>query len=66
MSTEIPDVKQCDYRDMAGKLLWSEPMRFSRLDGIGDTLIHESVEYRVKRVAVADHVQHVNLFRTPR
>lgn len=56
-----PEIVESRYYDMSGKLLWAEPMKFGRLDGIGDPLIHDSIEYRVKRVAVTERVQVVNL-----
>lgn len=58
-----PAVATSRYYDMQGHLLWEEPMRFSRLDSVGDYLIHEGVEYSVRRAAVAQGVQHVNLAR---
>lgn len=56
-------VHQSSYYDMDGNLLWTEPMMFKRLDGIGDYLKQNRVEYTVKRVAVAAGVQIVNLER---
>lgn len=57
------NVQQSSYFDMQGNLIWSEPMRFSRMDGIGDVLIYDKIEYRVRRVALAGCVQIVNLER---
>lgn len=58
------DVKESSYYDMEGNLLWTEPMRFSRLDGVGDLIIESGVHYHVRRVAVAGSVQVVNLQRS--
>lgn len=55
------NVQQSSYYDMRGNLLWTEPMMMSRLDGVGDILVHDRVAYRVQRVAVAGCVQIVNL-----
>ena len=60
---DAPHVTRCDYRDLHGKLIWTEPMVMARMDAIGDVIIHERVHYRVMRVALADEVQHVNLYR---
>lgn len=54
-------VNEIHYRDMDGALLWKEPMIFSRLFAIGQDFIEDSVRYIVRRVAVADGVQHGNV-----
>jgi hypothetical protein len=56
-----PKVLQTDYRDYSGNLLWSESMQFSRLHGVGEIMTEKGKTYRIRRVAVADHIQHVNL-----
>lgn len=50
-----------DYRDMEGKLLWSERMVFSRLWAVGDILTEKSAHWKVRRVALAGSIQHVNV-----
>lgn len=57
------NIKEIHYRDIYGKFLWKEPMIFSNLYAIGDELTENRVEYRVRRVAVVDDVQHVNIER---
>ncbi len=54
-------IERIDYRDIYGNLLWSEKMIFKCLYAIGQTFIYDHVEYIVKRVAVADDTQHVNI-----
>jgi len=55
------NIKEIHFRDIYGKLMWKEAMIFKRLFGVGDGLVEDSVEYIVKRVAVADDIQHVNI-----
>lgn len=54
-------IDEIHYRNIFGQLLWKEKMIFSRLHGIGEELIADCKTYIVKRVAVADNVQHVNI-----
>ena len=54
------EVTETHYRDYNGKLVWKEKMVFSRLHAVGEVMIVDSVEYKIRRVAVADNVQHVN------
>jgi len=54
-------IKQVQYRDIYGNLLWETPMILRSLHGVGELLIQDSKPYVVARVAVADEVQHVNL-----
>lgn len=49
------------YRDEFGRLIAEEPMIFSRLHDVDETLVLDSVKYRVVRVALASNVQHVNM-----
>jgi len=49
------------YRDIYGKLLWSEPMIYKNLFESGEELINKSSSYVVKRVAIAENIQHVNI-----
>ena len=55
------NIKEVHYRDVFGKLIWKDNMVFKRLWGVGNDLVHESKRYIVRRVAVADEVQHVNI-----
>lgn len=55
------NVMQSSYYDMDGNMLWTEPMTYGRLDGVGDVLVHDRVEYKVMKAAVAGCVQIVNL-----
>lgn len=54
-------VGKIHYRDVYGKLLWEEPMIFSRLHAVNEQFIEDSISYAVRRVAVADNIQHVNI-----
>ncbi len=54
-----------DYRDFYGNLLWSEAMIFNRLHAVGETIVMNSKEYKIRRVAVADTVQHVTFEDQP-
>lgn len=55
------NIKQIDYRDEKRKLLWSEPMIYRRLFGVGQIIIENYLRYKVKRVAIVDGIQHLNL-----
>jgi hypothetical protein len=55
------NIKKIHYRNVYGRLLWEEPMVFSSLQGAGEDIVKNYIRYRVKRVAVVDDVQHVNL-----
>jgi hypothetical protein len=57
------NILQSSYYDEDGNMLWTERMAMSRMDGIGDVLVKDSVEYRVARVAIANCTQIVNLRR---
>lgn len=59
------NIETIDYRDIFGNLMFSEPMIFKRLHAVGEIMIHHGIDYIVKRVAVADTVQHVNLATEP-
>ena len=54
------EVTQTDFRDYFGKLLWSEPMIYSRLHAVGEVVVEKGKYYKIRRVAVADNIQHVN------
>jgi hypothetical protein len=49
------------FRDAAGELLWCSPASFPRLLRVGEKVCREDVVYVVRRVSLADGVQHVNL-----
>lgn len=55
------NIKEVHYRDVYGNLIWKDEIVFRRLWGVGNELIHDSKKYIVRRVAVADSVQHVNI-----
>lgn len=61
MSDQDKYVLHIHYRDLRGNLLWQEDMIFRRLYAVGQDLVHNSRNYRVHRVALADGVQHVNI-----
>ncbi len=54
-------IDEIHYRNMFGQLLWKEKMIFMRLYAIDDEFIEDYKTYVVKRVAIADNVQHVNI-----
>jgi hypothetical protein len=54
-------VTEIHWRDRFGTLMWIEPMNLSRLFGRGDVISEKGNGYVVMRVAVADHIQHINL-----
>ncbi len=54
-------VKTVDFRDMSGRLLWTEPMMLSGLYKPPQTIVAECICYVVERVALADSIQHVNV-----
>ena len=53
------------YRDICGNLLFQSPMIFKRLHGIGEEIVEKGIGYVVKRVCVADNIQHVNITKIP-
>lgn len=56
-------ITEIHYRDIYGNLLWKEKMIFSHLHAVGETIVENYILYRVRRVAVADDIQHVNIER---
>jgi len=62
---EMPeyDITYTHFRDMAGRLLWIEPLdQEYRLYRPGETdKRHAGVVYRIERVAIVDNTQHVNV-----
>lgn len=54
-------IKEVHYRDLYGNLIWKDNIVFRHLWGVGNELVHDYKTYFVRRVAVADDVQHVNI-----
>jgi hypothetical protein len=59
-------VTRVHYRDLTGNLLWSEPMFAARLHGPEESMVADSVTYVIKRVAIANTIQHVNMRKATR
>lgn len=55
------NITEVHYRDIYGKLIWKDNIVFRSLWGVGNELVHDSKNYIVRRVAVADEIQHVNI-----
>lgn len=53
------------FRNARGDLLWIDPLVMARLHAPGETVVHNSIRYIVKRVALAAGVQHVNVEPEP-
>ena len=53
------------YRDIYGKMLWSRGFVSSRLYAVGDVITYDFKDYTVRRVAVANKTEHVNLEPRP-
>jgi len=50
------------FRDIYGNLLWPEPLdEENRLYEIGEVHTRGAGDFRIVRVAIADHIQHVNV-----
>lgn len=56
-------ITRIDYRDMTGALIWSDKMVFRRLWRVGQSFTANSTSWVVRRVALADGTQHVNVER---
>jgi hypothetical protein len=54
-------IKEVHYRDMYGRLIWKDNIVFRSLWGVGNELVYEYKQYIVRRVAVVDEIQHVNI-----
>ena len=54
-------IRRIHYRDIYGNLLWEAPMQFKSLWDVGGFLVNDGITYTIKRVAVADDIQHVNI-----
>jgi len=54
-------IDEIHYRDIFGRLLWKEPMIFKRLHAVDEEIVEKGKPYVVKRVAVVDNIQHVNI-----
>jgi len=55
------NIEWIHYRNMYGEFLGKEPMFFKRLWGVGNEFIANYKRYVVRRVAIVDNVQHVNI-----
>ena len=55
------NITEIHYRDIYGNLIWKDEIIFRSLWGIGNEIIHDYKRYIVRRVAVADNIQHVNI-----
>lgn len=50
------------FTDAKGETIWrEEPYAFSRMNGVGETIVHESVWYKVVRVSACEGTMYVNL-----
>jgi len=68
----MPNITHTHFRDMDGRMLWAEPLQHEiRLYRLGDRVIPPvravdpakivAKEWRVRMVAIADHIQVVNV-----
>jgi len=56
------DITHTHFRDIYGRLLWVDPIEHEyRLYRIGETFDLDGIKYEVKRMAVVDNTQHVNV-----
>jgi len=55
------EIKENHFRDIYGNLLWVDKIILSSLHGIGELFIYDYKKYIVRRVAIADKIQHVNV-----
>lgn len=56
------NITETHFRDIYGHLLWASPLETEyRLYEIGETFLWDEVEYKIERMAVVDHIQHVNV-----
>lgn len=55
------EVKKTMFTDIHGKKLWEEHGSFSKLYAVGQTLIANNITFRVKRVAILNNLQIVNV-----
>jgi hypothetical protein len=57
---DLPNPKIIEFRDYAGRFLWSEPFVYSKLFSPGNMVVEHGKQFIVHRAAVADDVLHVN------
>ena len=56
------DITTTHFRDMYGRFLWAEPLKDEhRLYRIGEMFAWDGRRYEVRRVALEENTQHVNL-----
>jgi len=58
---DLYNIDTIHYRNIFGHFLFQTPMVFKRLHGVGEEICEKGVWYLIRRVAVADNIQHVNL-----
>lgn len=58
-------ITEINYRNVVGTLLWTEPMIYKRLWKVGQDFVENHITYLVKRVSLADGIQHVNIEPIP-
>ena len=54
-------IDKIHYRDLYGNFLWSERMIFKRLYSVGQTFRANGKDWLVKRIAVVNKIQHLNI-----
>lgn len=54
-------INEVHYCDPDGNLIWKDNIVFRRIWGVGNTLIHDSKSYIVRRVAIANSIEYVNV-----
>ena len=59
------EITEIHYRSAVGALLWTEPMIYKRLWAVGQDFVENRIIYLVKRVSLADGIQHVNVEPIP-
>lgn len=56
------NIAHTHFRDITGKLLWVEPIsEENKLYNLGEKLSFGEIKYQIKRMAVVDNTQHVNV-----
>ena len=59
------EITEIHYRSVVGTLLWTESMIYKRLWSVGEDFVANHIIYLVKRVSLADGIQHVNVEPIP-
>lgn len=49
------------YTNVYGESLWEEPFYFGRLHGAGDSFISGGIYFEIRRVAILDNTEIINL-----